>query len=1076
MASKNRLTISFDIGHDSIGWAVLADNRPAAADPDVLGCGAVVFPADDCLASVRRNFRRMRRHIRATRQRIARMRRLLAHVGFLTAEQLDRPGGPAPWRLAARVLAGGPALSPAELWDVLRWYAHNRGYDANRLWSKGEDIEDDEDTKKVRNARATMDERGTRTMAETICALLGCDPLDAGWKPDHRTPAYRTRDAAFPREAVTDEVRRILAAHLGRLPGLNENVRSLLLEEGRDLDAAAAALAVAAGLRLPGRYHGGLLFGQLAPRFDNRIISRCAVSGGKVPARGNMDFLRFRWAMLVANLRLDGAPLTAPERAALNAQMEKAGSMTPAQLGAALGKIRPGAATNVEAFLQLHPDSANALVLDPALSYPRTSRLLKGLWPLVPEEVRGRISNKWKKGVPVSLERMAAMIAASGGDPAPFQESARAQWERGSRGGKAKATSWEVFSRTPRGPAPVSGRAPYSRDVMRKAYAEVMDGFDPRKPRRAAGSPDGDAKGTDGILYGSTALRTDVPLESLTNNHRVRHRMLLLGRLADSLLAKYAAGDAAAVRTVVVEVNRDLKELSGLTNKAIRIELDSRLKDFKDAVSYLEKHAPQLPLTGGLIRKARIAMDLGWECPFTGEKWDPLVLPHLDRAHIVPYAQRATDALHALVLARPEVNRMQGKRTSRAFIAECQGQAVPGRPQLSIRTLREYDAWVDALKIHGHKDDKTRQRLRKGFLTLDRYEEKDAGFTPGDLTRTSQLARLGMRQLAIKLPAARAVSLPGSVTAFIRRAWNLTGTLARAVPEVLDPATGTHRPKDEIRGITHLHHALDAVVLGLASHYLPKDGGVWEAMVRRKRTDADERMLAATGAFARSPDGARLKDLADAVKDRIGQRLAECRVVQHIPADMSGARLELNTWRVLSVEGDQVRYAQRSPAKVVDGRRVRPPGRKLDKCAQSKVVGLQPGKLSQLKGLLVIGENYGLALDPEPAIIPFHRVWHRIQELREANGGRMPRILRPGMLIRIQNSPPGSRQDYTGIWRIASTKNNDSGPAIDIVRPERIRPENKVAWAGINKGIAPLMKAGIEIPRVPLCGLDPVPA
>src|SRR5207249_7133266 len=97
-----KLELAFDVGHSSIGWAVLQDGegplptgaRTGKGDLSVglLGCGAVIYRADDCLASARRGFRRQRRHIRSTRQRIARMKVLLKHLGAITEEQLDRPG------------------------------------------------------------------------------------------------------------------------------------------------------------------------------------------------------------------------------------------------------------------------------------------------------------------------------------------------------------------------------------------------------------------------------------------------------------------------------------------------------------------------------------------------------------------------------------------------------------------------------------------------------------------------------------------------------------------------------------------------------------------------------------------------------------------------------------------------------------------------------------------------------------------------------------------------------------------------------------------------------------------------
>lgn len=80
------LHLAFDVGHSSIGWAVLESRIDH--DPDLLGCGSVIFQADDCLASQRRQFRRQRRHIRATRMRIERMKRLLAHLGVLTQAQI----------------------------------------------------------------------------------------------------------------------------------------------------------------------------------------------------------------------------------------------------------------------------------------------------------------------------------------------------------------------------------------------------------------------------------------------------------------------------------------------------------------------------------------------------------------------------------------------------------------------------------------------------------------------------------------------------------------------------------------------------------------------------------------------------------------------------------------------------------------------------------------------------------------------------------------------------------------------------------------------------------------------------
>src|SRR5579862_9355013 len=109
------LELAFDVGHSSIGWAALqgragVSNAANAPRVNILGCGVVTFGADDCLASKRRDYRRQRRHARATRQRVAQMEKFLAHIKVLSHERLKQThqqagGHSVPWVLAARVLA-----------------------------------------------------------------------------------------------------------------------------------------------------------------------------------------------------------------------------------------------------------------------------------------------------------------------------------------------------------------------------------------------------------------------------------------------------------------------------------------------------------------------------------------------------------------------------------------------------------------------------------------------------------------------------------------------------------------------------------------------------------------------------------------------------------------------------------------------------------------------------------------------------------------------------------------------------------------------------------------------------------
>src|SRR5690606_7715117 len=118
--------------------------------------------------------RRMRRSIASRRNRIKRLRALLLHIGILDNKALDETH-PTPWLLAAKALQDPKyKLSWQEIWFIIRWYAHNRGYDGNRLWANVGD-EDQEDTKRVEAAKALMLQHKSNTMAETMCSYLEVD-------------------------------------------------------------------------------------------------------------------------------------------------------------------------------------------------------------------------------------------------------------------------------------------------------------------------------------------------------------------------------------------------------------------------------------------------------------------------------------------------------------------------------------------------------------------------------------------------------------------------------------------------------------------------------------------------------------------------------------------------------------------------------------------------------------------------------------------------------------------------------------------------------------------------------------
>lgn len=1106
------LVFSFDVGHSSIGWSVIASDGKPQSDPDIIDCGVVLFQKDSCLASKRRQYRRMRRNIRATRQRIARLKTLFAAKGILPVSKMDKPGHMAPFFLAARCLRKRQVLTAEELWHVLRWYAHNRGYDGNSRWSREE--VNDEDTEKQKNAIGLMEQYGTSGMAETITAMLSLD-LDTSEPYMHlETPAYRVANAAFPRRVVEDEVERILAAHQGVVHGLDDEAVRLIAGRN-ELSLESRQKLKELGIKhLPKRYEGNLLFGQLVPRFDNRIIARCpmtwakvydeAIQDGrtqaeakkqadkyaKVPSKKSPSFLRYRFARVLANIRADGRPLSSELRNELFEAAQAKGSITPREIHQTISTRLGDVQTNVANYFELHPDGKESLVLDPARDFARkatevSQNPLYSFYSSFPEELKRWCLSRWGKGKTISLAECLAMMEKHGEDTADLSQ-AMEQTLRGQETSKKKSyrSVGELAARR-FGPVYPTGRASYAKPVLDQVVAEVLEGYDPSKPAHSEQHPDGEKKRQDGVLYALlnpesrvTELTRYRTMDELTNNHLVRHRMLILSRLVDDMVKQYAGGNPSRVSRAIVEVGREVSQFSGMTAKEIQAELNHKLRDFKAAVLYLQTYAPDLKLTGGLIRKCRIAMDMNWTCPFTSYRYTPYDLRGMEREHIIPYSNVKMNALHALVLTLPAVNKMKDKRTGLQFVQEDAGKPVPGHSNLCILTPNIYKKLVEKLDEKGHGDDRRRKKARKSLLMVDKIDpsnEREQDFTPGHLTQSSHLMKLAARTLKLALPEAVVSHIPGPVNAEIRKAWQTLGCLAAVAPDIIVHETKTMLPKDEIRSITHMHHALDAMNLAVAWHYIPgfANGALWLALLKRRKNEDDRKNLRQYKLIKVNDDNSTLiVDLPESVKRKMGECLRRERVMQHIPADRSGAITAETTWRILSIEGEGeeavARLRQRTST-VENG--VRKRERKPEMLVKAqKVLGAKSkggdSKLQNIKGGIMIEGNFGIALDPVPTMIVHRQVHQQLETLRQQNGGIMPRIIRPYSLIRLTG-----QGEKDGVWIVRSLKaTKRSGLLLDLSRPSSIRLESKNRNAWINVSVNSLMKKGLELCQMTYTG------
>ncbi len=245
-------------------------------------------------------------------------------------------------------------------------------------------------------------------------------------------------------------------------------------------------------------------------------------------------------------------------------------------------------------------------------------------------------------------------------------------------------------------------------------------------------------------------------------------------------------------------------------------------------------------------------------------------------------------------------------------------------------------------------------------------------------------------------------------------------------------------------------------------------------MLKRNPNDAEKALLRSTGYFDFDTQNRfGLTELPDALKEQIRHRLAEKRVVQHIPADMSGMHVEENTRGITGIKDGRISLHQQSRDPKTGKLSIKDTEENV-----SKVIGLEPGKLSPQKGVRVITDNFGVAILDHAAegeerfvVIPWHKVWRRIKELKARNAGKQPRLLRNGMLIRVLNK--AGRSDYRGLWMIRGVQfKQRDGLTVDFSAPDVI--EYRVAGRNDcyqSVRLQALYNGGLKILKSQLAGI-----
>lgn len=145
--------------------------------------------------------------------------------------------------------------------------------------------------------------------------------------------------------------------------------------------------------------------------------------------------------------------------------------------------------------------------------------------------------------------------------------------------------------------------------------------------------------------------------------------------------------------------------------------------------------------------------------------------------------------------------------------------------------------------------------------------------------------------------------------------------------------------------------------------------------------------------------------------------------------------------------------------------------------AKDALLGFAPtgapakSKLKPFKAVKVLGDNFGIALDPEPTLIrPLH-VWRQLQALKTANAGRWPRVIRKGSIIQVPIKAP--RADYRGTWTVRGLNYKQRDGYVLGIAPCDFVPDRRVPGVFESASLETLMKCGLEILRGSLCGVAP---
>ena len=745
---------SFDLGTNSIGWAVL-ELDPKTRPARLVDCGVRIFPDGrnpkdkQSLAVARREARAMRRRRdRYIKRRSELMDRLVA-TGLMPDDRDAQKAleGLDPYALRATGL--DTLLPPHHLGRALFHLNQRRGFKSNRKTDRGDNSETGITKIGMKKLHEALLAEGCRTLGElqhrhhqanqTPTMDINPQSVRAKLRGEGARAAY---DFYPSRDAVEDEFNKLWESQKRFHP-------DLLTDAARDT------------------IHDAIFYQR---KFKTPDVGRCSFNTAEQRMPRAMPIAQhFRILQFVGDLRLIDAdlvrhPLTPDQQSALYPALLTKGKLTFKSIRKTIG-IGAEYAFSHESEKQsdFKGDETAARLATPKYFGPKWRELSFAdqseiVGKLLHEENEDTLIEYLQDRFGFDRDRCEAIADA----PLPDGHT---------RLGK---TALETLVEIMR-----DDHLPYDQACAKAGYDHAI-------------SPDGEI--LDELPYYGIALERHVAFgDGISENPEKRFGKIAnptvhialnqLRKVINALIARYGHPDQ-----IVMEIARELKQ-----SKSAREDISKEQKKNQDKNDQRRKKLQEanIAVNAENMLRMRLWDELDAEniaaraCPFTGEQISMarLFSPEVEIEHILPFSRSLDNSPANKTLCLTWANRAKGNRTPwEAFGRD--GERGFDWPDIAARAARlpKNKSW------------------RFGPDAMDRLE-RDGDFLARQLTDTQYLSRIAREYVTKVCNPNQVWVTPGRLTAWLRRNWGLNGIL---------PTGNATKNRDD-----HRHHAIDAIVVGL---------------------------------------------------------------------------------------------------------------------------------------------------------------------------------------------------------------------------------------------------------------------